>query len=213
MDLISTQLGQLLMFLLPGFIAAWVFHGLTPYPKPPQFERLVHAFILTAIVNALVWLGNRWWTLPQDQTSVLASGVGAGLLLGVLLAAAANHDLLHAALRRLRITRQNSLPSEWYSAFARHNSYIVLHLSGERRLYGWPEEWPSSPEKGHFHMAEAEWLLTDGTSTPLTGVETVVVPVAQVEMLEFMHPVIRHKETATNEQAAHPPAGQVNQAG
>ena len=49
---------------------------------------------------------------------------------------------------------------EWYSTFARlgDNSYVVLHLRGERRLYGYAEEWPGSSKEGHFRIAEPEWL-------------------------------------------------------
>jgi len=31
----------LVTYLLPGFLAAWVFYGLTSPPKPSQFERVV----------------------------------------------------------------------------------------------------------------------------------------------------------------------------
>jgi hypothetical protein len=96
-----------------------------------------------------------------------------------------NNDSVHALLRKLGITYQNSFSSEWFSAFVRHRTYVVLHLSGNRRLYGWPEEWPSDPEKGHFLVVEAEWL-TDKGSIVLSTVETVVVPVKEVEMVEFM---------------------------
>jgi hypothetical protein len=33
-----------------------------------------------------------------------------------------------------------------------------LHLNDERRIYGWPEEWPSDPRAGYFSIAEAEWI-------------------------------------------------------
>lgn len=187
MDWTSNEFLAIISFLLPGFVAAWVFHGLTPYPKPPQFERLIHALILTAIVNALATSikalapGIPW---SEEETLVLA--VMIAFTTGGIFAFVANRDVAHRLLRRLRVTTENSFPSEWYSAFSRHRSFVVLHLGGGRRLYGWPEEWPSSPDKGHFLMVDAEWLLNDNSSVALEDVETVVVQVSEVEMVELM---------------------------
>ena len=99
-----------------------------------------------------------------------------------------NTDSLHRILRRMGVTKETSFPSEWYSGFSRHRgSYVVLHLDGERRLLGWPEEWPSRPEEGHFRIAEGEWLYDDGKSQPIEGVSTVLIPAGNVEMVEFLN--------------------------
>ena len=99
-----------------------------------------------------------------------------------------NHDTMHGILRRLGITKETSYPSEWYSTFWRLNDcYVVLHLKGERRLYGWPEEWPSQPDRGHFRISEGEWLgndENDGVST--TGVSAILISANDVEMVEFI---------------------------
>ena len=63
--------------------------------------------------------------------------------------------------------------------------YVVLHLHGQRRLYGWPEEWPSRPDEGHFRIAEGEWLVGD-ERIPATGVTAIVVPAKEVDMVEFL---------------------------
>lgn len=208
----SSEFVHVLSFLLPGFVAAWVFHGLTPYPKPPQFERLVHALILTAIVNAAAFVGR---TLSpgyawSDQSS-LALAVGLAFLIGAVFAFVANRDFAHRLLRRLGVTTENSFPSEWYSAFSRHTSYVVLHLSGQRRLYGWPEEWPSSPGRGHFLMVEPEWLDDDGR-IKLENVETVVVPVSSVEMVEFMERRFVSDQETTNGKTTITPTRTADQA-
>ena len=108
------------------------------------------------------------------------------LVLGLVLAMVSNHDVAHGALRWLRVTKENAYPSEWYSAFYRNGeSYVVLHLTGERRLFGWPEEWPGSPDKGHFRISEAEWLVED-ERIPLNGVAATLVPATDVSMVEFV---------------------------
>ena len=96
-----------------------------------------------------------------------------------------NTDALHALFRRMGLTKETSYPSEWYSTFSRNpDCYVVLHLKGERRLYGWPEEWPSRPDQGHFRIAEGEWLFDDRRS-PAEGVSYTLVPATEVEMAEF----------------------------
>ena len=112
--------------------------------------------------------------------------------MAVIIAWSLNHDLPHRFLRYrklgwLKITRETAYPSEWYSAFSHHiDCYVVLHLKGERRLYGWPEECPSRPDDGHFRIAEPQWLIGRGV-IPATGVVNILVPVTEVEMVEFLN--------------------------
>ena len=44
---------EVLNFLVPGFIAAAVYYGLTSAGKPNTFERLIQALIFTIIINAI----------------------------------------------------------------------------------------------------------------------------------------------------------------
>ncbi len=84
-------------------------------------------------------------------------------------------------------SKRTTFPSEWYSAFHRHARWVVLHLSGQRRLFGFPEEWPDQPEQGHFIIAYPEWLLDTGERAPLYNVARYVVPVSEVEMVELLN--------------------------
>jgi hypothetical protein len=88
-------------------------------------------------------------------------------------------------LRKLKITQSTSYPSEWYGAFAENPTYVVLHLTDGRRLYGWPLQWPSQPNSGHFSMAQAEWL-TDNGSIVLDNVGSLLIPASEVKFIEFM---------------------------
>lgn len=194
-------------FLLPGFVAGWIFHGLTPYPKPAQFERVVQALIFTMVVQALLlgcrqvsyWLATKVspigaWT---DDVAFVWS-VSLACALGLTLARFANNDQLHAILRWAGFTRLTSYSSEWFAQFTKSQTYVVLHLKGERRLYGWPEHWPSTRKEGEFSIAEAEWL--DGTDRiALTGVAHVLIPADEVEFVEFME--VEVEEQSDDEEA------------
>ncbi len=189
----SSEVVIVLSFLLPGFVAAAIFHSLTSHPKPSEIDWIVQALIFTTIVQAIaeavLWMGrlagsDMLWTTDME---ILISVI---IAVGVALAAVtmANHDTLHSCLRRIGLTKETAYPSEWYSSFYRNSDcYVVLHLQGQRRLYGWPEEWPSRPDQGHFRIAEGEWLVEDEPRRILAeGVLAIVVPAREVEMVEFM---------------------------
>ncbi len=189
----SGELVGALAFLLPGFVSAAIYHALTSHPKPSAFERVILALIFTAIVQAVeVALDARVSWNPLWS-------MGTAVVVALIVVLAVNNDIAHSILRRLTrlfrklprmgqfsITRQNSYASVWDSSFARYDGcYVVLHLTGQRRLYGWPDEWPSDPERGHFRITQGEWL-TYGGSRPLEGVVGILVPGSEVEMVEFL---------------------------
>jgi len=202
MDGLAKDAITLLQYLLPGFLAAWIFYGLTSYPKPTQFERVIQALIFTLIIQVVVFgeravallVGTRYmlgvWT-PQVE---LAWSTASALLLGLAFSYFANNDRVHRLARHLKITRETSYPSEWFGAFLK-STYIVLHLDDERRLYGWPKEWPSDPHSGHFVLQQPSWLV-ETEDRPITGVEEVLVEVKNVKWVEFM----KFEREAPNEQ-------------
>lgn len=195
MDLPSTELIELLKYLLPGFLTVAVYNSLTPALRPTSFERIVQALIYTIVVQVIVFairfiaikVGDGFGALGEwNPNAQLANSVVVGIALAFLLAHLSNHDKLYKVLRILRITHQTSYPSEWYGVLSRNQNYVVLHLQGGRRLYGWPEEWPNSPDTGHFVIVMAEWLLDEHESQPLDDVERITIRAKDVEMLEFV---------------------------
>jgi len=192
METISKDLISLLQFLLPGFISAWVFYALTSYPKPSQFERVIEALIFTVIIQAMVHviralLAGRFYAVSvRSDTSQLIWSIPCAILFGLVFSYFANNDMLHALFRKLGVTRETSFPSEWFGAFLKNTTYVVLHLDDERRLYGWPLEWPSEPGSGHFLITDASWLTEEGEEILITGVENLLVDVRHVKWVEFM---------------------------
>jgi hypothetical protein len=194
METISKDLISLLQYLLPGFISAWVFYAFTSYPKPSQFERVVQALIFTVIIQAMiyfvkallfrvghVYIFGVWNDVPQLIWSILCA-----IFLGLLFSYFANNDKFHAVFRKIGVTKETAYASEWFGAFLKNVTYIVLHLEDERRLYGWPTEWPSEPRNGHFLITDASWLDDKGKEIPIIGVENVLIDVRQVKWVEFM---------------------------
>ena len=190
MDELGKTALDLLQYLLPGFFTAWIFYALTTYSKPSQFERVVQALIFTLIVQVLLFfiklfaIPNRYFS--WDKNVELVAPAIVAIFLGFVLSYFSNNDKFHKCLRFCGLTKETSYPSEWFGAFLENVTYVVLHLKGERRLYGWPKEWPSDSEEGHFLLQDASWVKDDGQQIPLLGVSSILIAAKDVEFVEFM---------------------------
>ena len=122
-----SNLIDLFVFLLPGFVAA--FYLLTSHPRLSSFERTVQALIFAIIVYAIAPLIDKQFNSEIEQsTSGPLLLVGTAIQFVVIAAFCMNKDIPHSFFRKIRLTRENSYSSEWYSAFSSHNKdYIVLH--------------------------------------------------------------------------------------
>ena len=188
----SSEVVSVLVFLLPGFAAAAVFYSLTAYPKPNEFGQVVQALVFTTFIQIFTWgirqlpgLGASWSIEVQNIVSVLSAVVFA-----LVVAYFSNNDIPHRLLQRIGLTKENTELSEWYSSFAQNTDcYVILNLRDERRLLGWPDEWPSQPGQGHFRLIDAVWLFedSDGRQTHTEPeIYAIVVPAELVETVEFL---------------------------
>ncbi|AZF53739.1 hypothetical protein C4J85_3256 [Pseudomonas sp. R4-34-07] len=193
MDDLVKEVIPLLQYLIPGFLTAWIFYSLTAFRRPDTFGQIVQALIFTFVIHGAVilikaglfWFGEKWWTFGDWGLKAEASwSFIVSVTLGLLACYFANNDKLHVWLRDKHITKQTSYPTEWFSAFAKHKRFVVLHLIDERRLYGWPLEWPSEPKHGQFVIQAPSWLDDQGKEFPLAA-ELLVVDASNVLWVEF----------------------------
>ena len=185
MENVNSQLISVLQYLLPGFVSAWIFYGLTAYPKPSPFERVIQALIFTFIIRGATEFSEKFFNI---QPSSFILSLSLALILGILLSCFANTDILYKLLRHLKITKETSYPSPWFSAFSDNITYVVLHLKDTRRIYGWPKEWPNDPRDGHFLLQNACWLEEENgenKEVPLDDLKGLLIDSANVEMVEF----------------------------
>lgn len=193
MDGLVKEVIPLLQYLIPGFLAAWIFYSLTAFKRPDTFGQIVQALIFTFLIQSLVVglgalllvIGEGFFSVGvwDRKSEALLSAVIA-VLLGFLSCYIASSDKLHRALRRVNITRQTSFPSQWYSAFSTRPRFVVLHLLDNRRLYGWPIEWPAEPTRGQFVIEDPSWLDGEGQEFQI-GAEAIVIDVSNVQWVEF----------------------------
>lgn len=210
----STEIVGIIYQLLPGFVVAWILYGLTAHLKPSPFERVVQALIFTVLVRSVViifkivakFVGENYYSFGNWTTDIeLIWSIILAVSIGLFLTWCVNNDFplflfridgkvrcwkwfrrFHGKLVKIKLTDKTLHPTEWYSAFNSEPRYIVLHLTGERRLYGWPKQYPDDPQKGHFLIEEAKWLLDDGSSAPLYSVNQLLIPSSDVEQIEFL---------------------------
>lgn len=198
---ISKETIALLQYLLPGFLAAWVFYGLTSHIKPNNFERVAQALIFTLLVQTLnvvfksllIFTGKFYQISIWNNSSELISTTVLAVLVGAFISLLTNKDWLHEKLRDYGFTARSSHPSEWYISLSNHDWYVVLHFKDEKRLIGYPKTWPSEPEKGHFFIMQPAWLDDAGNEFLLNSSEGLLINVSDVRWVEFIR-----KET-TNE--------------
>jgi hypothetical protein len=209
MEATTSQSVDLLKYLLPGFVVAWVFFGLTAQYRPDKFERVIQALIFSLFVQTLVALSKCLFLLlgrshsigEWTDTSQELLSVAYAILLGLAFSWAANSDSVHKLLRKAKITKQTSHPSEWFGAFNDMEKHVVLHLKGERRMIGWAREWPNRCSDGHFVMVDAAWLGDDNMLTELSGDQAVLIPAIEVELVEFLNDTKEAKHDAQRTQA------------
>jgi len=192
MDELVKEVIPLLQYLIPGFFTAWIFYSLTAFKRPDTFGQIVQALIFTFVIHGAVevigtgflWMGSSGYSVGDWGLAAQASwSAFLAVTIGLLSCSLANNDKLHAWLRKVGITKQTSYPAEWFSAFAGHKRFVVLHL-GDNRLYGWPLEWPSEPSQGQFVIQDPSWLKDDGTEIPLAA-DLLVIDASKVQWVEF----------------------------
>ena len=188
----TNEVVGVLVFLLPGLVASAMFYSLTAHPKPNEFGQVVQALIFTIVSQAAAWvvyltIQAVWPEFIGPEGWEFVFPVLVAAVIALVAVYCSNHDTVHRLLRYGKATRETSYPSEWYSAFAENDDcYVVLYFHDGRRLYGWPEEWPSRPENGHILIAEGEWLIGGDERIPVKGASIILIPADDVKMVEFM---------------------------
>ncbi|MCQ8230778.1 DUF6338 family protein [Pectobacterium carotovorum] len=209
MESISTEIFTILKYLLPGLISAWIFHAFTSYPKQSQFERVVQALIFTAVIQWIV-VTIKYISLLIGQYSGAFFGVWSqnsdyywsficAIVIGFSFSTLANSDKFHSVLRKLKITKETSYHCEWFGTFKENENFVILHLKDERRIFGWPTEWPSDPSKGHVILQDPSWVIGDSYQDMKT-VKLFMISVADIKWVEFLQEQtgVTYVEESTN---------------
>jgi hypothetical protein len=206
---VSKDVLVLIYKLLPGFLTAWVFFGLTAHKRGNPFERVVQALVYSVFIQipvelirmTLLGLGGICSVGPWTEEIALFYSLPIAIGLGLAFAWVANNNVVHKRLYKWGVSTRTSYPTELFGLVKEDaRRFVVLHLKDGRRLYGWPYEWPDYQDEGRFIIVQAEWLTDENESRPLTGVEKVILPASAVEMVETMEPQTRSRAAENSDE-------------
>ena len=212
MEGLGDNVVAVLQYLTPGFLSAWIFYSLTSQQPSHQFERIIQALIFTFFITGFLSLmgyvsrelsGSFYLEEILERNSVGFSFI-TSILFGLLAAYVTNTDQPYIFLRRMGFTRQSAYVSTWSRVFSINVVYVVLHLQDGKRIFGWPHQWPSDWNNGHFALKQASWLSGE-KSRELADVEILLIDVKDVRWVEFMKPPAGGTTTDA-QQNSRPPA-------
>ena len=181
---------EALEFLFPGLISILILRLLAVVISEGWLF-IVYAFVLTMLIQFVhavlakilpVWL---LWNSNWDYEIL----VSIAILSAFIIAPLWEKDVLHSILRKCHITKE-SARSARQSAFSRRDDcYVILHLDG-RRLFGWPEKWPSARDDEYIFLKEAEWIVDKDEdqqeSNEQSSASHMLVPISKIELIEFV---------------------------
>lgn len=140
-----SNVAEIVLYVLPGFLATELRYFLAPARKGTDFERLVwsvffsFAGYLAACLVVLAVYGRQWrqYTTADDLAFVIPLWVFA-LLAGALVACATRRPWVAAALSRFLHTKYSEFPSVWNEIWQspREALFIRVHLSDGSIRFG-----------------------------------------------------------------------------
>jgi hypothetical protein len=159
MEGLSKETIDIIYALLPGFISAWVFFGLTAHQKQSPFERVVQALIFTMFVKALLvptkaialLIGKLHSFGPWDSDVTIFWSVLLALAVGLFTARLANNDTIHKFLRTWK----------WYDDWRerlKKKQFFKIRVFRWLPSWAWtcrtssPSEWFSTFQKRPVYM-------------------------------------------------------------
>lgn len=183
-----------LQYLLPGFITAWVFYGITSYPRPSAFERVILALIFNLAIQLTFYGIKKGFAVDVTlgEEDALLFLIPIALALGWIFSWLACNTACERVYKKIRSwTVSKSYPSAWQSAFTRNITYVILHFNDGKRLQGWPREWPNNPESGHILVENPAWIDSDNNIVIIQGTSSILVETRSVRLVEFLnHPQV-----------------------
>jgi hypothetical protein len=183
----------LLASLVPGFVVAFVYYALVAHEKPGFGERLFFATLFSLFVKlvvlverkALEYIGQFLRIGEWGVVSEFSWAFFSAILSGILLAKLVNAEFFHKTMRFAGVSSKIGHPTEWHWAFKTYIDFVVIHFKDGRRLSGFPEVWPSDPNKGHFFIYRPKWVhVEDAKEQPDT--EGILVSVKSIQHIEFL---------------------------
>lgn len=151
------QLPNVLVFIIPGFLALEVYRFLLPTKKRNTFERLLESIFLSYLIYGL-FLGINWLlcairktnnnvTTDQLATSTIYIILLMSIIIGIALALISKSALFKNAMKRVFNISIIEHPTVWNAVLQRKDSaWVRVYLDNDRIIYiGWLDKYSCNP--------------------------------------------------------------------
>lgn len=189
---------NILLLLVPGFIATRIIDAITQRREQNDVGRLVEALIFSFLIYAIVNLFTDWqpifravtsgevttYKFSTDHILLMTIAIFTALVpitIGVIL----HYDLFMKVLRFLRITDKTWRDSLWQDVFIEQKRFLVINLKDERRIYGWPMYYSNDPKEGFIYLYNPAWIDEDGKYVEC-GTHGILIQMENIDSIEFI---------------------------
>jgi drug/metabolite transporter superfamily protein YnfA len=187
---------QILIFLIPGFIASTVLNMLVVRVEQKQFGKVVEALVFTLIIFVVYSFVSQKSPIQLSKVGENVAYsydshaflwlVGISIVIPVIMSALVTHDLHMKLARSLRISKKTARTSVWVDVFYDLDNYIIVNFKDGRSIFGWPTYFSTDPDQPYIFLSEPAWYEEDKFQ-PVKELEGILItPEHEIESIEVL---------------------------
>lgn len=169
------------------------FYWFASAPKPTQFERVLQALVLTAIISLVIGLIEKltyylggfvslgaWKTEHTTIYSMLLA-----IIMGCTLAYASNRDIIFDRARKYKITKKASADDFIHILRQHSESSVIVNFKDDRRLCGSVKSYPNEISIGVIWIGDPRWM-DDETTHANNNIDSIIINISDIKFIEFI---------------------------
>lgn len=185
---------QILIFLIPGFVASKVKNVLLSTEVEKEFDKIIEALIFSLVIYTFYSLLSGKSPVSFDKEKTILSYDGYSLLLLGLLSIAVpcvlglletNKWFLNLA-RKIRISSDKARSDVWFDSLGDVGEKgVIINLEGGKRIHGWVGYYSNTPEDAYIYLHDPAWVDME-EFVPLKVKGILLTPAQKIESIEIM---------------------------
>jgi len=198
---LSFQTLQVLIFLIPGFIAQKIIDTLVVRKEKKEFGKVVEALIFSMIIYTIysfksgkspIMLSKiQDYTVYLYDSNSLICLAALSLAIPTIMAFFITNDLHMKIARMLRITKKTARSSVWFDVFYDIRAHVIINFADGRRIFGWPMYYSNDPEQPYVFLYNPAWIVDDPETKEqkfvhLDEIGILITPKEEIESIEFL---------------------------
>jgi hypothetical protein len=187
---------QILIFLIPGFIADSVYNGLVVRRQPKEFKLIIEALIFSVLIYTPFYYIFEaqpiLFTKKDDLIIYSFNGTSLSILLlfsllvPIVFSYIVNNDIHLKILRFFKITPKTSGETVWLDVFYKYKNPIIINFEDGRRIYGWPMYYSETPQNPYIFLYKPKWIDDKNEFIELNNEGILITPEMKIQSIEFL---------------------------